>query len=122
VAYLDLTLQGTMGLTAWVPPRVWINGVFTQASFGRQMLSVPAGPVRIDINAQWLTTFGHAQMQLDLPPGQTVPVFYAMPWTQFQQGAIGHTPQTRPGLGLMLGLMIPVFLLSGFSILISLVV
>lgn len=120
MAYLDLTIQGTQGLTAWIPPRVWINGVFTKVSFGRQMVLVPAGPVQIDVNAQWLTTYGRAQMRLGLAPGQTVPVFYAMPWVTFGAGAIGHIAQKRPGVGFLIGVLAIPLALIGLSMLAAL--
>jgi hypothetical protein len=70
--------------------------------------------VQIDVDAQWIVTFGRAQLRLDLHPGQTVPVFYALPWTQFSSGAIGHTTQSRPGVEFLIGVAVVPLVLVGF--------
>lgn len=120
---IDLTVQGSV-LTATMPPSVFVNGHRVPVQFGLQQIPVPAGPVRLLINAQWMRTYGQAEMQLDLQPGQRVPVFYAPPWHQFTTGSIGHVPQRRKGgiaaILIVVGIVLFILALAAFGILLAL--
>lgn len=96
---LRLTLQGNPLTTSMITPSVRINGWPVPARYGLNPLPVYAGPNRIEVSAQWLTTYGRATLEVQVPAGQAVDVFYALPWHTFTHGAIGYEKQRRPGLG-----------------------
>ena len=112
-AYLDLTVQGTAGWTAWIAPQVYVNGWVLPQRFGRSTVPVPPGHVRVDVVVQWTKKFGRASLDLQMAPGQVVPVFYATPYHVFAKGAIGHVKQRRPGL---LGILLPLVVLVGIVV------
>lgn len=117
VGYLDLTLQGNEFSSSIVAPRVRVNGWRVATRYGRQVLAVPAGPIRVDVEAQWWRTYGRATLDLTLAPGQTVPVFYASPYHVFGSGAIGHTRQKRPGMGgLLVTIAVTLVLAAGATV------
>jgi len=91
-------MQGTVGWTGWVPPNVLINGWPVASKFGRTLIPVPPGAVRVDVFALWTKQYGRASLAFHAAPGQSVPVFYALPYHVFANGAIGHVKQKRPGL------------------------
>ena len=80
-----------------VPPTCTINGHPVPVQYGVQDLTVWAGPNRVQLEAQWLRTYGQAALDVTVAPGQTVPVFYAAPTNQFQTGSIGFEKQARKG-------------------------
>lgn len=96
---LHLTLQGSVMTSSMVPPAVRVNGYRVPTSYGENVIPVYAGPVRVDVDCQWLRTFGQASLSFQVQPGQVVPVFYAVPWHQFTTGSIGHLQQKRKGAG-----------------------
>ncbi|HRW17931.1 MAG TPA: hypothetical protein P5181_03700 [Dermatophilaceae bacterium] len=54
-------------------------------------------------------TFGQADLQVDIAPGQVVETFYAAPYNSSQPGRLGFTPQQSAGptgLGCGLALLI----------------
>ena len=109
-AYLDLTVQGTAGWTAWIAPEVYVNGWILPQKYGRSMVPVPPGRVRVDVVVQWTKEYGRAALDLQAAPGQVIPVFYATPYHVFAKGAIGHVKQRRPGL---LAVVLPFVVLAG---------
>ncbi len=119
-AYIDLTVQGSGFTSSFIAPDVSINGYPIPAAYGRRMLAVPPGPVRVDVAARWTRTYGRASTVFVAAPGQTVPLFYASPHHVFADGAIGHVPQKRPGLGvaivvLSLAIAVPVALVLALA-------
>lgn len=103
---VDLTVQGsTLFSGSFIPPKVRINGHPVSGSYGNFAVPVPAGPVRVEAEAQWMRTFGQARLDFTLAPGQTVPVFYAPPIHQFTTGSMGHERQPTKGLGLFIGVL-----------------
>lgn len=114
-AAIDLTIQGNVMMRSFVPPTVWVNGHALTAKYGQRLVPVAAGPVRVDVECQWLRKYGQASLTFDAQPGQTVPVFYAAPMHQFTTGNIGHVKQKYKGLGFVWGIVgfaIAVILLS----------
>ena len=95
---IALTLQGSVLTSNAITPKVTFNNWPVPASYGLNVIPVPPGPLRIHCYAQWMRQYGQATLDVDVPPGQTVPVFYAAPMHQFTTGAIGHTQQKRPGV------------------------
>lgn len=96
-AFVDLTVQGSVFSSSIIPPTITINGWRVQPAYGRRVLPVAPGYVRVDAEAQWWRTYGQATLTFTAAPGQAVPVFYAAPMTVFTGGSIGHVPQRRRG-------------------------
>jgi hypothetical protein len=81
-----------------ITPAVTVNGYRVVAHYGDNIVPVWAGPNRVEVSCQWLLKFGRAALDVQVPPGAQVPVFYAAPWHQFSKGAIGYERQRRPGV------------------------
>jgi hypothetical protein len=81
-----------------ITPRVRINGYPVPSRYGVQDLPVYAGPNHIDVDTQWMRTYGQAGIDTMVAPGQVVEVWYAPPVHQFARGNIGFSRQPRPGM------------------------
>jgi hypothetical protein len=120
MAWLRLTLQGSPMTSSMITPAVSVNGYRVVAHYGDNLVPVWAGPNRVDISCQWLTRFGKASLELDVPPGAQVPVFYAAPLHQFSKGAIGFEKQRRPGLAGLIGMLaLVVLVVMAISVLVA---
>lgn len=95
---IDFTLQGSVMTSNMLTPKVFIDGHPVPASYGLNRLPVPAGRHTLSAYATWIVKYGEASYDVDVQPGQTVPVFYAAPMVQFMKGRMGPTKQKRPGL------------------------
>ncbi|GAA3816231.1 hypothetical protein [Nocardioides panacisoli] len=95
---VELNVQGSALTSSMVPPTVRINGAPVPVGYGRRLVPVWAGPVRIDAECSWMWKYGQASLEFIVAPGQTVPVYYATPLTTWAPGSIGHVPQKRNGL------------------------
>lgn len=104
--WIQLTLQGNVMTSSLVPPTVRLNGYPVATSYGVNALAVPAGRWRIEVHCQWLRQFGQAELEVDVAPGQHVPVFYAAPMHQFTRGSIGLEQQKRRGVWFFVALMV----------------
>lgn len=93
-------------------PTVRLNGYDVPVSYGQNMLPLPPGRWRVDVHAKWWREYGQASMDVDLAPGQTVPVFYAAPMHVFTTGLIGHVKQPRKGLIPFLLIMVAVLAMA----------
>ena len=89
-------------------PHPRIDGVTVPGSYGTTFYPLPPGRHRIDVALHWTWTYGEAGMEVDVAPGQTVPVFYAPPWHTFSTGSMGHTQQDRKGLLAMIVMVIAI--------------
>ena len=103
--WIQLTLQGNVMTSSVVPPTVRLNGYPVATSYGVNALAVPAGRWRVEVHCQWLRQFGQAALDVDVAPGQQVPVFYAAPMHQFTTGSIGFEQQRRKGVWFFVALM-----------------
>lgn len=105
---LRFTMSGSMLTNSMVAPTVTLDGYrlnVTSAS-GSFDFPVPAGQHRLHAHGQWMKTYGNADIDFTMQPGQFVEIFYAAPLHQFaDKGAIGFTPQKKPGKGFMIGLI-----------------
>ena len=99
VGTIRLTIQGSVLTANAITPRVRINGYPVPSRYGVQDLPVYAGPNHLDIDTQWMRTYGQAGIDTSVAPGQVVEVWYASPVHQFARGNIGFTKQPRPGTG-----------------------
>ena len=97
MGWLRLTLQGSPLTSSMITPRVTVNGWRVPSHYGENVIPVHAGPNRIEVSCQWLMKFGQATLDAQVPAGGQVSAFYASPWHQFSQGAIGYEKQKRPG-------------------------
>ena len=121
LGFIDLTIQGNIWTAPTpLPPRVLINGYRVPVRYGVQQIPVPAGPVRVEANIQWLVPMGKASLDFMLAPGHRVPVFYTGPWHQYTAGSMGFEPQKRKGLGLALVSLTLVVLLFLTSVMVAL--
>ena len=100
---IRLTIQGSVMTSNKITPTCRINGHPVPTRYGAQDLTVWAGPNHLDLEAQWMRTYGQAAIDVDVAPGQVVEVFYAAPLHQFARGNIGLVKQSRPGLMPLLG-------------------
>lgn len=95
-------------------PGVTINGTPVAAHWGDNDYPVAPGRYRVDLLANYIFPMGRTSLDVDVPPGAVVPVFYAAPAAVYFSGAAGQTPQQTPGRWLTwvsLGLVALVFLL-----------
>ena len=96
---IRLTIQGNVMTSNALTPTLRINGYPVPTRYGTQDLPVYAGPNHLDMEAQWMRTYGQAALDTTVAPGQVVEVWYASPLHQFARGNIGFTRQARPGMG-----------------------
>jgi hypothetical protein len=92
--------------SALVSPRAEIDGYPVPLSWGANVVGLTPGVHHIAIHMPWLWKFGRAQVTVD---NRTVPpptVYYAMPWVNFGDGAIGFGPVKNPQLGVFLTMML----------------
>lgn len=100
-----LTMQGNMFSSTPNSPTVQIDGYPVPGTYGTTFYPLVPGRHLLHLHGQWMRQFGQADLQVDIVPGQTVPVFYAPPWHQFTSGSIGHEKQSRKGLGAMIAIV-----------------
>lgn len=117
-AVIQLTIQGNLMTSSIVPPTVKLNGFPRSVSYGLNTIPVPPGPLQLEVSMQWLRTYGQAQVSLSPEPGQTIQLWYAPPFHQFTDGAIGYQPQPRKGLGVLIGIFaVPLAFFLGIMLL-----
>ncbi len=115
---LNLTIQGSVMTSSFIPPTVRLNGYPVKVKYGRNDIPVFAGPLHIDVHCEWMKTFGRAALDCTIQPNQAVPVFYASPYHQFaNEGSIGHSKVKRKGKGFFIGLMAVVVGIAVLSVL-----
>jgi hypothetical protein len=111
--FLHVHLQGSALTGNVITPRVRLNGHPVPTRYGENVYPVPPGPWRIEVDAQWMRTYGQAQLDVQVGVDQHVQVFYAAPLHQFTRGAIGFEKQKRPGvLGSLLILVVLLLVLG----------
>lgn len=93
---IRLVLQGGWTTFGW-SPSVQVNGYTYSCSFGVQDICVWAGRNRLVVDLTLPRGLGLAVLDVDVPPGQVVQVWYAPPWTWGFSARMGYTPQTRSG-------------------------
>lgn len=106
---LRLTMPGNVMTSLMTPPIVTLDGQLLNVpkSWGTFDFPVQAGNHHLHAHAQLLKTFGNADIDFSIQPGQLVEIFYAAPAHQLaSRGNIGFTPQKKPGMGAMIGVMI----------------
>lgn len=110
--YIDLTLQGSAMTSNMLTPKVTIDGHPVPAAYGLNHLPVPAGRHTVSAHATWIVSYGKASYDVEVRPGQSVPVFYAAPLVQFAKGNMGPTKQKRNGKGFFVGVLVLVVVVA----------
>lgn len=100
-AYVRLHLQGN-ALLSMITPKVQIDGFPAPSKYGENLYPVAPGTHVVSANAQWMWTYGRAEEQVTLEPGQTAELFYATPAMTFLPGAMGTTKQRHAGMMILL--------------------
>lgn len=102
---ITLHLKGFTFRTAQ-PPTVLVDGQPILALWGTTVVPVAVGAHRIEIGYYNALSSRYVLAPFDfvVAPGQQVPIHYASPYGQ-ALGAIGHQPQSHPGMWLFWTLM-----------------
>lgn len=101
VGSIVLNVQGNRAFANMVPPSVTVDGLLFPTNYGRNHFQVPAGRRHVFIWSQWLRRYGQATIEVDVPPGGTVELFYAAPVHQFSTGSVGFQKQLVKGMPVM---------------------
>lgn len=97
-------IQGSVFTSSIITPTLLLNGYQVASRYGDNGFQVPAGTHRVELFAQWMRRYGQALLDVQVPPGGRVDVFYAAPWHQFTTGSIGFQKQSRKGTWLIVAL------------------
>jgi hypothetical protein len=98
-------------LGVWVSPRAEINGHPVPLAWGVNHIPAHPGVHRIHVYMPWMWRYGKADITVDNTAAPAPPVYYAVPFTTFNKGAIGLQPVKNPGLlGFILILVVPLLL------------
>ena len=108
--YLRVTVQGNRMLSM-ITPSIQIDGYPAPAQYGPNVYPVAPGVHQVAGYAQWMWRYGQAEQMVQVPPGQTVDVFYAAPALTFIRGRMGFERQRTPGLLALVLVLVAVFLL-----------
>ena len=103
-----------------ITPTVMLNGYPVPSSYGENRLPVRPGRIRVEVQNQWMRTYGQAATEVDVRPGEVVALWYAAPWHQFTTGSIGPEKQKRKGAGAFVGILAVVVLLPVLLVLLAL--
>ncbi|HPB73012.1 MAG TPA: hypothetical protein PLX71_08535 [Phycicoccus sp.] len=117
---IRLTIQGSAMTSNMIVPTCRINGHSVPTRYGVQDLTVWPGPNHIELQAQWMRTYGQAALDVTVDPGQVVPVFYAAPLHQFTTGNIGFTKQKRGGVGCLVATIAVPLVIALLAVLLAL--
>lgn len=110
LATLRLHMQGSR-LFQTLTPSVYVNGAMQRVAFGPNDIVIYAGPTHVHCEAQWLRTYGQADLTFEATPGSLTEVWYAPPVSQLSRGNIGHEPQRTGGVGVLVGAFVGTLLL-----------
>ena len=113
-AVLSFTVQGNAMTSNWIAPTLTIDGYPVAAPItGSRQIPITSGRHYLRAHSQFLWKYGHAAIDIDVRPGQTLEVFYAPPHdTTIKDGSMGLRPQRRKGRGLFIGVWVVLGLLA----------
>jgi hypothetical protein len=94
---LRVNIQGNVMTSNMITPKMMLDGYLIASQYGANVFQVPAGRHRLEFYAQWLRRYGQAAIDVDVPIGGAVELFYAAPLHQFTTGLVGFTKQRRKG-------------------------
>ncbi len=104
-----VNIQGSVMTSSMIVPSLMIDGRLLTSKYGVNAFQVPAGIHKVEAYAQWMRRYGQAALDVNVPPGAAVDVFYAAPLHQFTTGNMGLTKQRRKGAWMMVGLLSLIF-------------
>jgi hypothetical protein len=98
-AALSFTVQGNIMTSNMIAPTLTIDGYLAPVPIaGTRQIPIMSGRHHLRAHSQWMRRYGHATIDIDVVPGQTLEVFYAPPYHQFiDDGSMGLSPQPRKG-------------------------
>lgn len=104
---IRFTVQGGFMTASMIRPDVKMNGYpVAITNYGTTDVPVPAGTVNVEAHMTYIWgPYGRAGLQVQVPPGQVVPVHYAQPYMSFGQGRMGLEPQERQGKGAYIAIL-----------------
>jgi hypothetical protein len=113
-AVLSFTVQGNIMTSNWIAPTLTIDGYPVAAPItGSRRVPIWSGRHHLRAHSQWLWNYGHAAIDIDVLPGQTLEVFYAPPHRNtIKDGSMGLRPQRRKGRGSFIGTWVVLGLLA----------
>lgn len=106
---IRVNIQGSTMTSSRIVPSLLVDGRLLASRYGVNAFQVPPGRHRIELYAQWMRRYGQAMIEVEVPLGGAVEVFYAAPLHQFATGNIGYTKQPRPGVLFMVAMLAIVF-------------
>jgi hypothetical protein len=98
-AVLSFTVQGNIMTSNLIAPTLTIDGYLASVPLaGTRQIPIMSGRHHLRAHSQWMRRYGHATIDIDVVPGQTLEIFYAPPYHQFSdEGSMGLSPQPRKG-------------------------
>jgi hypothetical protein len=97
--WTGLTINAkSIPLGSWVKPQAEINGFPVPLQWGDNHIPAQPGVHHIRIHMPWLWQYGKAEITVDNRTQPAPPVYYAPPFINFLNGAIGFSPVKHPGL------------------------
>ena len=100
-----LELRKPLGSMGLISPVVRIDGYPVAASWGRNVIPAPAGLRRVGCASNYLWTYGHAELPVEVPAGGSTTAHYSGPMITFLAGRMGSTLQPRPGLPVLVSVL-----------------
>jgi hypothetical protein len=113
---LRVQLQGNKVTSSWLTPTLLINNQMMQVAYGTNDYVLPAGPYRVTVIRPLALKNGQTSLDVAVYPGQTVEMYYAVPWIRFESGSMGFVKQSRKGFPLFVFLMVVEVAALSFSL------
>lgn len=95
---LDCSYNKLGFFLAFTGPHIRVDGYGRDGSWGQTPIPLPPGTHSIEVHTRYMGQMGPANILVNVYPGQQVPVFYRAPTAIFFKGAMGHQPQSTPGM------------------------
>lgn len=112
---LTIITKKTPGnIGALMKPSAVINGHTVPLEWGTNVIPAPPGVHHVKVHCQYLWKIGKAEITVDNTTEPAPPIYYASPWTNFNNGAIAFHPVKNPGLlgiGIFAGVVVALMLL-----------
>jgi hypothetical protein len=103
---LVLVLREPVGSMGMISPVVTIDGYPAPARWGPNPFPTTPGRHQVRVSNRYLYEYGAAEQVVDVAPGQSLEVHYSPPLVTFVRGRIGFAPQGRPGLGVLIAILV----------------
>ncbi|HZE40612.1 MAG TPA: hypothetical protein VE172_17555 [Stackebrandtia sp.] len=106
-----ITVDAQFFVLNWIlfffKPKIFIDGqLMPNTEWKPNTFPVVPGVHHVKVVSPYLWEFGPAEMQVNVSPGQNLPLEYKSPlFALFVPGSLGPPPQKYNGLGVMIGLL-----------------